>query len=46
VTYWLNKRGYDPTPELVKAVLGAAKQGNRVLTDDEVKQIIKEHAAT
>lgn len=42
VVYWLTQRGYEPTKELVSAVLGAAKRGNRVLTDEEVKQIIKE----
>jgi len=41
VVYWLKKRGYDPTKELVAAVLGAAKRGNRVLSDDEVIAVIK-----
>ncbi|MBA3456791.1 MAG: 2-isopropylmalate synthase [Deltaproteobacteria bacterium] len=41
VVYWLKKRGYDPTKELVTAVLGAAKRGNRVLSDDEVIAVIK-----
>jgi 2-isopropylmalate synthase len=42
VVYWLKKRGYDPTKELVAAVLGAAKRGNRVLTDDEIVAVIKQ----
>ncbi len=42
VIYWLRKRGIEPTAELVAAVFGAAKRGNRVLTDDEIHQIIKE----
>jgi len=42
VVYWLKKRGYEPTKELVAAVLGAAKRGNRVLTDDEIVALIKE----
>ena len=42
VVYWLKKRGYDATPELVAAVLGAAKRGNRVLSDDEVVAVIKD----
>ncbi len=46
VIYWLRKRGYEPTPDLVHAVFAAAKRGNRVLTDDEIKQVIKEHQAT
>lgn len=41
VVYWLRKRGYEPTPDLVAAVLGAAKRGNRVLTDDEIVAVIK-----
>ena len=42
VIYWLKKRGYEPTEDLVAAVLGAAKRGNRVLTDDEIVAVIKE----
>jgi 2-isopropylmalate synthase len=41
IVYWLKKRGYDPTKELVTAVLGEAKRGNRVLSDDEVVAVIK-----
>jgi len=43
VVYWLSKRGIEPTKDLVTAVLGAAKRGNRVLTDEEVQQVIKDH---
>jgi 2-isopropylmalate synthase len=46
VVYWLKKRGYEPTKELVAAVLGEAKRGNRVLSDDEVIAVIKAHRAT
>jgi isopropylmalate/homocitrate/citramalate synthase len=45
VVYWLRKRGYEPTPELVAAVLAAAKRGNRVLSDDEVLEAIALHRA-
>src|SRR5205809_71499 len=41
VVYWLKKRGYEPTQDLVAAVLGAAKRGDRVLTDDEIVAMIK-----
>jgi len=41
VIYWLRKRGYEPKPELVAAVLAAAKRGNRVLSDDEIIAVIK-----
>ncbi|MCX5747027.1 MAG: LeuA family protein [Proteobacteria bacterium] len=42
VVYYLRKRGHEATPALVAAVLGAAKRGNRVLTDDEISAIIKD----
>ena len=41
VVYWLRRRGYEPKPELVAAVLAAAKRGNRVLSDDEIVAVIK-----
>ena len=41
VVYWLKKRGYEPTRELVTAVLGAAKGGDHVLGDDEVVAVIE-----
>src|SRR5215510_3373203 len=40
VVYWLKKRGYEPTAELVAAVLGAAKAGNHTLGDDEIVAVI------
>src|SRR5262245_11781254 len=40
VVYWLKKRGYEPTKELVGAVLAAAKRGNRVLADHEIVAVI------
>ena len=45
VVYWLRKRGYEPTKDLVDAVLGHAKRSNRVLSDEEIVQVIKEHRA-
>ncbi|HTJ45836.1 MAG TPA: LeuA family protein [Kofleriaceae bacterium] len=41
VIYWLRKRGFEPTPELVGAVFAAAKRGNRVLTDEEIMAVVK-----
>jgi 2-isopropylmalate synthase len=41
VVYWLKKRGFEATPDRVAAVLGAAKRGNRVLSDDEIIAVIK-----
>jgi 2-isopropylmalate synthase len=46
VVYWLRKRGFEPTAELVAAVFGAAKRGNRVLTDEEILEIVRTHGAT
>jgi 2-isopropylmalate synthase len=43
VVYWLRKRGIEPEPDLVKKILGVAKSGDHILTEDEVKQIIKDH---
>lgn len=44
VIYWLKKRGFSPTPELVAAVFAEAKRGNRVLSNDEVLAVVKRHA--
>jgi hypothetical protein len=41
----LQKRGFEPTEALVAEVLGAAKRGNRVLSDDEIHAVIRAHAA-
>lgn len=43
VIYWLQRKGIEPVQELVSAILSAAKRGNRVLTDEEIFQVIKEH---
>jgi len=43
VIYWLRERGYPSTPELVTAILAAAKRGDRVLADEEIRQVIKEY---
>jgi len=45
VIYWLKKRGYEASADLVAAVLAAAKRGNRVLTNDEIAAIIKDITA-
>ena len=45
VVHWLTRRGLPASRELVAAILGGAKRGNRVLTDDEVLQIVKDHQA-
>ena len=45
VVYWLQKRGIEPKPALVSTILHTAKRGNRVLTDEEIRQVIKEFNA-
>jgi len=45
VIYWLSQRGFEPTKDLVKGLMVAAKRGNRVLTNEEVKQVLKDHGA-
>ncbi len=44
VIYWLKKRHIDPQPELVKKILMVAKATDHLLTEDEVRQVIKETA--
>ena len=43
VIYWLQRKGIEPVQELVSSILAAAKRGNRVLSDEEIFQVIKEH---
>ena len=39
VSYWLGRHGIAETEELVSRIFDAAKQSNRVLTDDEVRAL-------
>lgn len=41
VMLWLKKNGRETTPVLVDKILGAMKKTNRVLSDNEIMQIIK-----
>jgi 2-isopropylmalate synthase len=45
VIYWLEKRGIEPTEELVEKIFARAKQADRLLTDAEVLDICRETAA-
>ena len=40
VSYWLKKRGHDPKPELVAAILAEAKKSSRLLSDDEILAVV------
>ena len=44
VVYWLKKRNIEPTAGLVSAIFSAAKRGNRILSDEELLQIVKENS--
>ena len=41
VVFWLQHRGIEPRPEIVKAVFEAAKTSDRLLTEDEVHAVIR-----
>jgi 2-isopropylmalate synthase len=41
VVHWLDEHGVEPDENLVQAILRAAKERDRVLTDDETLQIVK-----
>jgi 2-isopropylmalate synthase len=41
IVYWLQKRGYDPAPELVTKIREVAKKSTRVLEESEVLAIIR-----
>lgn len=40
VVYWLQRREIEPTPEVVEAILEAAKASRRVLRDEEILEVI------
>jgi 2-isopropylmalate synthase len=46
VVYWLRKRHIDPEPALVSKILGVAKSTDHILTEDEVRLVIKEFRAS
>ena len=46
VIYWLRQRGFEPTPDLVKKIFHVAKRGQRVLSEEEIRDIIQEHQSS
>jgi 2-isopropylmalate synthase len=44
VVFWLEHHGYEPVDAVVQAVFRAAKNSDRVLTDDEVHEIVRSAA--
>jgi 2-isopropylmalate synthase len=45
IVYWLHGHGIEPEPHLVEAIFTAAKERNRVLADEEIREICKYEAA-
>jgi len=41
IVYWLHAHGIEPKPHLVEEIFRAAKERNRVLSDDELLEICK-----
>ena len=41
VNYWLQAHGIEPEERVVKAILQAAKEQNRVLADAEILEICR-----
>jgi 2-isopropylmalate synthase len=45
IIYWLEQHGIAPTPRLVEEIFTAAKERNRILTEDELLAICRLQAA-
>jgi hypothetical protein len=43
VTYWLQRRGIEPRPDLVRSILQRAKQADRTLEEDEILALVRRH---
>ena len=41
IVFWLRSHGIEPEKKLVDEIFTAAKQHNKVLTDDEIWNIVK-----
>ncbi len=41
VRYWCRKRDIEPTETLTRAVLAKAKEGKRLMTDEEIFAVIE-----
>ncbi len=42
VIYWLEKRGFDPSDELIDRVFQQAKKSNSILTDNEILELVQQ----
>jgi hypothetical protein len=43
VIFWLRANAYDVTDNVVDAVFNAAKGAERMLTDEQIEAIVREH---
>lgn len=43
IVYWLKEHGIDPQKRLVDEIFTAAKQHNRIMSDDEIFNIVRYH---
>ena len=41
VVFWLEKHGYEATPDRVRRVMDAAKASDRLLTDEQIRQVAR-----
>jgi 2-isopropylmalate synthase len=39
VVFWLEQRGYEPTRERIDRIMAAAKASDRVLTEEQVREL-------
>ena len=46
VKFWCRKRDIEPTEALTKAILTAAKQGARLMTDEQIHAIVNQYAGS
>src|SRR3989442_3067655 len=44
VVYWLDQRGIEPRPDLVRAIIERAKQGNHLLGEAEINAVVSERS--
>jgi 2-isopropylmalate synthase len=43
IVFWLKQRGIEPRERLVDEIFRAAKQHNKILSDEEIEEIVKYH---
>lgn len=45
VVHWLRSHGIEPSEELVRAILAKAKSSDRILSDEDIMNAVRAHAA-